>query len=316
MTDLLFETRALRQEFFEIVAVNDVDLVIPPGGIFGLIGPNGAGKTTLLRMLASTLEPTDGKVFFEGRDIWKDPVRLRANIGFVPDFFLMYDRLKVRELLTYFGIAHGMQGPALQGRVAEVLRLIALDDKADTFVKGLSRGMMQRLGVGRAILHRPRALILDEPASGLDPLARRSLFDLLRKIQSEGTTVIISSHILAELTDLCTSVGIMLEGKIVECGNVEEIVKKIIPHRRITLRIVSGSEAARKALAADEAVGKVGAAGDGLEFQFQGTDQQLAALNARLIEAGVGIALAEEARTSLQEVYFAVAEGEGDAPSA
>lgn len=161
MGENIVTTSGLRKEYHEVVAVRDVDLAIPAGEIFGLIGPNGAGKTTILRMLATALEPTSGQICFRGVDIWKRPREVREQIGFMPDFFQMYDRLKVGELLSYFGIAHGLRGPELRERVAEVLALTDLDEKRSSFVKGLSRGMMQRLGVGRAILHQPKP-----PAAG------------------------------------------------------------------------------------------------------------------------------------------------------
>ena len=313
MTEGLFQTQSLRKEYFEVVAVDDVDFSVPAGEIFGLIGPNGAGKTTLLRMLATSLEPTSGRVFFDGTDVWKNPVKLRSAIGFVPDFFLMYDKLTVRELLKYFAIAHDMPRARIGPRVEEVLGLIDLRDKADTLVKGLSRGMMQRLGAGRAILHEPRALLLDEPASGLDPLARMALFELLKRIHANGTTILISSHILGELTDVCTSVGIMHDGRFLETGPVDEIIKKVMPHRTITLRIVAGLEAARKVVSGEANVAAVEDCEQGLRITFTGTDQQLAEMNARLVGANVALALAEEARTSLNELYFAIAQGNENA---
>ena len=313
MSQGIITTKALRKEYFETVAVNDVDLEIPQGEVFGFIGPNGAGKTTILRMLATTLEPTSGQVLFEGRDIWKNPERARANIGFMPDFFQMYDNLRVRELLTYFGIAHGLSGRELRLRVDQVVDLTDLVEKRDGFVKGLSRGMMQRLGLGRAILHRPKLLLLDEPASGLDPLARRKLFEVLREVHAAGATIVISSHILGELSELCTSVAIMHEGRFLEVGRTEDIIRKLKPKREIVLRLAGGAQQAAAVLARHPAASEVKAADASLRFLFDGDDAALAALNAELVGRGAGVALMEEAKTTLHEVYFAIAERGNDA---
>lgn len=309
MPEILFQTRGLRKEYFEVLAVEDLDLSIPAGEIFGLIGPNGAGKTTLLRMLATTLEATSGEALFQGRDIWQDPISVRKNLGFMPDFFQMYEKLKVWELLKYFGIAHGLDKGTLDGRIDEVLDMIDLRRQRDMFCRGLSRGMMQRLGVGRAILHKPKALLLDEPASGLDPLARRDLFELLRRVHAEGATIVISSHILDELTGLCTSVGIMLKGRLVTVGPVGEILRTIMPSRQIALRLAGSAGMAAGLLAKEPLVSNLQSDGDEVRFQFSGDNAQLAELNARLFSAGAAIALCQESRTTLHEIYFAVAGG-------
>jgi len=307
MSENIISTSALRKEYCETIAVDDINLAIPPGEIFGLIGPNGAGKTTTLRMLATTLEPTSGRAYFEGVDIWKRPTEVRSQIGFMPDFFQMYDDLKVDELLIYFGIAHGLEDSELHQRVGEVLDLIDLGNKRKNLVNGLSRGMTQRLCLGRAILHHPKLLLLDEPASGLDPLARRNLFDLLKQIHNKGSTIIISSHILGELSDLCTSVGIMHQGRFLETGRTTEIIKKIMPKRQITIQLVAGTDSAMSLLAAHQDVSDVKVADLKVEFVFDGDDRKLAELNTSLVHAGVSVALLEESKTSLHELYFTIA---------
>jgi len=308
MPDDIIALQQLRKQYYEVLAIDDVDLCIAAGEIYGLIGPNGAGKTTLLRILATTLEPTAGRALIEGRDVWRDPVATRAIIGFMPDFFQLYGRLKVWELLTYFGIAHRMSGRSLRQRVDEVISLTDLQEKRDSFVRGLSRGMTQRLGLGRAILHRPRVLLLDEPASGLDPMARRSLFGVLQRIHAEGSTILISSHILGELSELCTAVGIMHNGRFLESGRTQEIIRKISPHRKIELRLAGGAEQAGNVLAAHPAVSSMRAGENTIHFLFDGTDEQLAELNAALVRAGAAVALLGETETSLHELYFAIAE--------
>ncbi len=220
----------------------------------------------------------------------------------------MYGRLTVTELLRYFGIAHGLDGPAIDERVRTVLAQTELTDKAGAFCRGLSRGMVQRLGLARAILHRPTLLLLDEPASGLDPMARQVLFDILRGVHGDGTTVIISSHILAELSGLCTAVAIMHEGRFLATGRTDEIIRRIMPNRQIRLHVTAGAAKAAAILSADAAVSELSGEAPDLQFAFDGDDDALAALNARLVTGGVGVARLEEGRASLHELYFAITE--------
>jgi ABC-2 type transport system ATP-binding protein len=303
----------LRKEYFEVVAVDDVDLEVHRGDIFGLIGPNGAGKTTLLRMLATALEPTAGRALFCGKDLWADPVAYRRVMGFMPDFFQLYDYLTTRETLLYFGLAHGMDRKARARRADEVLELIGLQEKAHSLAKGLSRGMVQRLGLGRALMHRPSLLLLDEPASGLDPLARKHLFDVLREVNTQGTTIAISSHILGELSDVCNSVGIMHKGKFLAAGETSEIVGRIMPKRRISLLLTTDPAAATPVLETFPAVSVEKIEGSRVRLLLEATDADLAQLNAALVAAGVGVALIEETRTGLTELYLAITEKEGNA---
>ena len=211
----------LRKEFDDLVAVNDLEVVIPEGEIYGLIGPNGAGKTTTIRMSCGLLEPTGGKVFVAGVDVHEEPERAQQNIGYLSDFFSVYEDLKVWEYLDYFAHAYKMPEREIPSRIDEVIQQVALEVKRDELIKGLSRGMKQRLGIARAVIHRPKVLLLDEPASGLDPKARLDLRNLLRSLGDQGTTVLISSHILTELEGFCTSIGLMEKGRMVRSGKIE-----------------------------------------------------------------------------------------------
>ncbi len=309
MAQTLLELCRLRKDYFNVVAVADVELSIPAGEIVGLIGPNGAGKTTLLRMLATTLEPTTGRVLLEGKDLWDDPPAVRRQIGFMPDFFQVYRDLTVREFLTLFGLAHDLHGEQLNERVTEVISLIGLEEKADSLCKGLSRGMVQRLGLGRAILHKPRLLLLDEPASGLDPLARGKLFSVLRRIHADGATVLISSHILAELSELCTYVGIMDRGVFLEVGPTEQVIRRLLPRRKLQLRVLDGSQTqAAGLLGACEGLSDLRTDATTLRFDYDGTDETLAGLLRQLIAAGVQVVLLQESASSLHEAYISIAE--------
>jgi ABC-2 type transport system ATP-binding protein len=291
------------------VAVDDAELEIPAGEIFGLIGPNGAGKTTLMRMLATTLEPTSGRAYLDEVDVIAHPSAMRQRMGFMPDFFQLFPELTVTELLEYFGRAHGMSADDRRRRGREVLAVVGLEGKAESEVRGLSRGMMQRLGLARAILHEPDVLILDEPASGLDPAARQTLFDALRRCREAGTTILISSHILTELSPLCTSVGIMNHGRFIERGRTEEILERIQPGRRLRIQLLGRAPEAQRMLSGREAVTDVTVSEDGkaVSFTLAGEDREAARINAELIEAGLEIVLVEQKKTDLNELYLAVA---------
>ncbi|MFW6061691.1 MAG: ABC transporter ATP-binding protein [Planctomycetota bacterium] len=315
MSEQILRISGLCKDYGRLRAVRDVGLLVGEGEVMGLIAPNGAGKSTLLRMLATTLEPTAGRVFFYGRDIWERLEDYRDLMGFMPDFFQLYTNLTVRQTLRYFGIAHRIPRHELPGRIDEVLDLVGLSDKAETRVQGLSRGMTQRLGLARAVMHGPSLLLLDEPASGLDPLARRRVLAALRRVREVGVTLLISSHILGELGQICTSVGIMDQGRFVEVGPTEAIARKLTPGRQITLRLTGGVETASNLLSARGDVRELHQEDGRLVFQFDGEDAGLAEINAGLVRAGVGVSLLSEARADLHEIYYAIAERQADAPT-
>ena len=213
----------LRKEFDDLVAVEGLDVSIPEGEIYGLIGPNGAGKTTTIRMACGLLEPTDGHVTVADVDVHAHPERAQQFIGYLSDFFSVYEDLKVWEYLDFFAHAYKMPEAEIPARIDEVICQVELEVKRDAMIRGLSRGMKQRLGIARAIIHRPRVLLLDEPASGLDPKARMDLRNLLSSLRDNGATVLISSHILTELEGFCTSIGIMEKGRMIRSGTIAEI---------------------------------------------------------------------------------------------
>ena len=219
----MIRVEKLHKEFDELVAVNDLEMVVPEGEIYGLIGPNGAGKTTTIRMACGLLEPTGGKVFISGVDVHRQPERAQQFLGYLSDFFSVYEDLKVWEYLDYFAHAYKMPEADIAARIEEVIQQVGLEVKRDAMIKGLSRGMKQRLGIARAVIHRPRVLLLDEPASGLDPKARVDLRNLLQSLRDQGATVLISSHILTELEGFCTSIGLMEKGRMIRSGKIEEI---------------------------------------------------------------------------------------------
>jgi ABC-2 type transport system ATP-binding protein len=223
----MINTLGLTKYYDTRPAVRDVELYVPVGEICGLIGPNGAGKTTLLKMLAGLLRPTSGKIEIGGIEVGCEPKRLHEMVGYVPDTFGLYDELSVSRFMDYFARAHRVPDQQVEKRVEAVLELTNLTSKYDEPVGALSRGMRQRLVIAKTLLHAPKVLLLDEPASGLDPVARHDLCELIKELGRLGTTLIVSSHILTELADFCTSVVIMEQGHVIRSGRIAELVESL-----------------------------------------------------------------------------------------
>ena len=222
-------TRGLSKRFEGHIAVNDIDLRINRGEVYGLIGPNGAGKTTLIRMLAAAEEPTTGEIYIDGDRLLRDDSnpRLKQRLGYLPDDFPLYDDLSVWDYLEYFARLYNLKQPARRRRLYEVLELVQLENKRNSLISTLSRGMKQRLSLARTIIHEPILLLLDEPVSGLDPLARQQFRQIIKVLQEAGMTILISSHVLSDLAELCTSVGIMELGFLVESTSLDELYRRL-----------------------------------------------------------------------------------------
>ena len=227
--ELAIDTRGLTKQFDRHIAVNDIDLQVAAGEICGLIGPNGAGKTTLLRMLASAEEPTTGEIYINGCPLLRDRSNptLKQHIGYLPDDFPLYDDLTVWDYLDYFARLYNLRQPRRRERIYAVLELVQLTNKRNSLISTLSRGMKQRLSLGRTIIHEPLLLLLDEPVSGLDPIARSQFREIIKSLQQAGMTVVISSHVLSDLAELCTWVGIMELGYLVESAPLQELYKRL-----------------------------------------------------------------------------------------
>ena len=296
---------ALRKQFGSLIAVNDINLTIPKGEIYGLIGPNGAGKTTTIRMMCGLLPPTTGQVEIAGVDVCAEPERAQQHIGYLSDFFAVYDDLKVWEYLDYFAHAYKMPEAQIPARIKEVISEVALEVKTDSIIAGLSRGMKQRLGIARAIIHKPEVLLLDEPASGLDPKARFELRLLLQKMRDQGTTILISSHILTELEGFCTSIGIMEKGQLVRSGRIEDVTAAESPARSIELRWVTALPAQISPLLSQFGeVSQVALSANEGTFSFAGPDERLADILAALVNAHVGVTSFNERKTTVEELYM------------
>jgi ABC-2 type transport system ATP-binding protein len=293
-----------------IVAADNLNLDVADGEVFGLVGPNGAGKTTTLKMICGLHEPTSGTVTVNGVDVQSAPEEAQRHIGYLGDFFSLYDDLKVWEYLDYFAHAYKMDKAAIPARVDEVIRLMNLESKRDGPISGLSRGMKQRLGIGRAIIHDPPLLVLDEPAAGLDPKARVELKSLLKDQHARGKTIFITSHILADMEEICTSIAIMEKGRLLRVGRLQEVMQEGKSAKRMRVRLASPEFAiaewlGRRARVAGVAVDELVA-----EFSLEGGDEDAAALLRDLILAGAPVCEMEEAAESLERLYWRISSGE------
>ncbi len=307
----MIELIDLRKEYDDLVAVENLNLVIPQGEIYGLIGPNGAGKTTTIRMACGLLTPTTGKAIIDGVDVAQEPERAQRSIGYLSDFFAVYEDLKVWEYLDYFAHAYKVEESQISARVNGVIAQVSLEVKRDALIRGLSRGMKQRLGIGRAIIHQPKVLLLDEPASGLDPKARLELRNLLRWLQEQGTTILISSHILTELEGFCTSIGIMEKGRMVRSGRIDEVTAAEHLARDMRIGWVGDfNTVIETRLAGFPQVANIRLSAGSGTFQFAGLDHEMAALLADLVAAGVPVKAFGEVKQTVEDLYMRLSKHE------
>src|ERR1041384_3797760 len=244
----MIETRDLTKKYGELYAIKSIDLNLNRGDLFGFIGPNGAGKTTTLKILATLLNPTWGEAYVGGHSIYTRPKEIRGMIGYMPDFCGVYDDMKVIEYLEFFAAAYRITGPARKKKCEEVLELVDLTYKRDALVTSLSRGMTQRLGLARVLLHEPEVLLLDEPASGLDPRARIEMRALLKELRRMGKTILVSSHILPELADICNKIGIIERGELLVNADVAEVMKQVRQQTVLQIVVAANPEGAARLL--------------------------------------------------------------------
>ena len=306
----MIEVSHFTKRYGEFVAVDDLSFSIGAGEIFGFIGPNGAGKSTTIRFLATLLRPTSGEGRIAGHSVVSDPMAVRRVIGFMPDDFGVYDGMKVWEFLDFFAVAY--QIPRVQRKqiIGQVLELLDLTHKRDDYVNGLSKGMKQRLCLAKTLVHDPPVLILDEPASGLDPRARLEMKALLTELKGMGKTILVSSHILSELADFCTSIGIIERGRLLAAGSIQEIQSQLRAYRVLKVRVgAGGSERAARIIGDDDGTRKVEAYDHTVTAEFEGTDEALGGLLHRLIAAGVPVQSFAEEELSLEEVFMMITKG-------
>ena len=277
----------LTKKYGSFTAVRQLSLHIPEGDLFGFVGPNGAGKTTTIRMVCGLLRATSGSIKIGNVKGAVGSKEMKRMIGYVPDFFGVYDNLKVREYMDLYGSMYGMYSRDIAKLTDDLLELVNLSDKKEDYVDTLSRGMKQRLCVARALLHNPKLLLLDEPSSGLDPRARVEMKELLKNLHSMGKTILISSHILSELSEMCTSIGIMNHGQLITAGRIEEIMYQISGGRRIHIQISSGMETAVRMLQEHAGVAVESVRENEVIITNSGTDEEISVLIGELIQKEV-----------------------------
>lgn len=303
------------KRYRSVYALEDFSLEIPQGAIFGLIGPNGAGKTTLLRILGALIPPTSGKVWFDDEEVTQSPTMIQRKVGYMPDFFGVYSDLTSEEYLEFYAGIQGIPHRRSPKVVSDLLELVDLTTKRDALVETLSRGMQQRLCLARALIHDPDVLLLDEPASGLDPRARVEFRELLRTLQSMGKTIVISSHFLLELAEMCSDIAIIRAGRLVMAGNVEQVTHSLGGGNQIEIRVLERATDAKQLLKEMSEISNVLDENDDSEVviqaEFSGDNQALHRVLAELIAHDIPVISFAPRRAveRLEEVYMSITEG-------
>lgn len=296
----------LYKHYGKFVALNHLNLSIEKGELFGFVGPNGAGKTTTMRIISGLLKADGGSVHVAGVDALKDNQSLKRKIGYMPDFFGVYDNLKAIEYMEFYASIYGITGEKAKSMCLELMDLVNLSDKADFYVDGLSRGMKQRLCLARSLVHNPELLILDEPASGLDPRARFEMKGILKNLHDMGKTIIISSHILSELAEMCTTIGIIDKGSMVSKGTVDEIIQKLNTSNPLKIHVINNAEAAVRIIKENPLVENLSIDGADITVSFNGNEKEEAGLLADLVNNDVLVSSYVRETGNLEEVFMMV----------
>lgn len=300
----MLKVEELVKKYKRVRAVDGLSLHIEKGHIYGFVGANGAGKTTTMRIAAGLLRATSGKVFVNGMDIEQKPGEAKRMIGYMPDFFGVYDDLKVNEYMEFYAGLHGI--PPTDGRetALQLLELVNLKDRQESYVDSLSRGMKQRLCLARSLVHDPDLLILDEPASGLDPVARAEIKEILRELKNLGKTVLISSHILPELSEVCTSIGIIDKGSMIVSGTVGEIMHQASSGRMIKVKVIDGINKASRILKEQPQINDVSVSNELVSASFTGTDDELSGILNQLTDNNIKVVSFTETEGNLESIMI------------
>ena len=305
----MIQTEDLTKAYGNLHAISNLTLKLDEGDLFGYIGPNGSGKTTTMRILATLLQPTWGEAYVCGHSIYTHPKEIRRLIGYMPDFFGVYDDMKVLEYLEFFAAAYRIKGPKRRQVCNEMLELVGLGYKREAFVTSLSRGMTQRLGLARVLLHDPQVLLLDEPASGLDPRARIEIRQLLKQLGGMGKTIMVSSHILPELADICNKVGILERGKLLVCANVSTVMKQVRRRTLLNVGVVGDPDPAARLLQQHKLVESVEIRNGQLLVTLAEGVEDYSDLPTLLIQAGHKLTLFKEEEINLETAFMALTKG-------
>jgi len=305
----LVEIERLFVSYGRTLAVRDISFAVSKGEVFGFIGPNGAGKTTTIKVLATLLRPSGGFARIDGMDVTKEPQKIRRRIGYVPDFFGVYDDMKVIEYLEFFAAAYRIKGPARRKVCEEMLALVDLGYKRDAFVTSLSRGMTQRLGLARVLLHDPQVLLLDEPASGLDPRARIEIRGLLKELRKLGKTIMVSSHILPELADICNKVGIIEQGVLLISADVADVMRRVRQQPVLDIGVGGDPGAPAKLLDGHPSVERIGIRDGRLFVTLAKGVEDYSGLATVLVQGGVKLYTFKVDEINLETAFMALTKG-------
>jgi ABC-2 type transport system ATP-binding protein len=305
----VIEVHDLTKKYAELFAIHKIELKLDKGDVFGFIGPNGAGKTTTMRILATLLNPTWGEAYVGGYSIYTKPKEIRRIIGYMPDFFGVYDNMKVIEYLEFFAAAYRIKGPARRKICDQVLELVDLGYKRNELVTSLSRGMTQRLGLARVLLHDPQVLLLDEPASGLDPRARIEIRTLLKELRNMGKTIMVSSHILPELADICNKIGIIERGELIVNADVADVMRQVRQQTILRIDVAGDRAAAAKLLESHAIVESVEVNSKGLRATLVTGDHDYSVLARLLVEAGHALTQLGEEEINLETAFMTLTKG-------
>ena len=311
----IIEIDGLTKQYGQLTALNNLSLTVEQGAVVGFIGPNGAGKTTTMRILTTLLQPTSGQAWLAGFSVTSQPRDVRRVVGYMPDFFGVYEDMKVWEYLDFFAACYDIPQSVRRTMVDDLLALVDLGHKMEEFVDNLSRGMKQRLCLARTLAHDPQVLILDEPASGLDPRARIEMRELLRELKYMGKTIFFSSHILSEVADICTSIAVLEAGHLVAYGDLAEMKQKLRPHRVVHVRTLGQLEDLQRVLIMNDHVNgiltsaEVDLPPDTIRFDFTGSDQQMSSLLAELIQGEIPIVSFSEDGGDLEDLFLHITRG-------
>jgi len=304
------QTQGLTRYYGTLAALSGLDLTVNKGDLFGFIGSNGAGKTTTLRILSTFLAPSAGRAVILGHDVVRDADAVRHVIGYMPDFFGVYKDMEVTEYLDFFGACYKIPTAQREKTVNDVLELVGLSEKKGALIGALSRGMQQRLGLARVLIHDPQLLLLDEPASGLDPRARIEVMEILRELQRLGKTIIISSHILSELETICNRVAIIEKGKLIYSGPVQGVRDQMSTGRIVWVRVSSDQNQAIELLKRRPEVAEVGALNHGIKVTLANHDIDASIIAEALVQGGAKLIELREEALGLEEVFMRVTRGE------
>jgi ABC-2 type transport system ATP-binding protein len=307
----VIEILELTKRYGKFTALDSLSLQIEKGTVFGFVGQNGAGKSTTFSILATLLAPSSGTAYINGYNVQTDTKMVRRQIGYMPDFFGVYDQLKAEEYLHFYGASYGIGYEERQKLIPQLLDLVNLSHKKDSYVDVLSRGMKQRLCLARSLIHDPEVLILDEPASGLDPRARVEMREILKELKSMGKTILISSHILPELAEMCDSLGIIDGGKLVAEGSVADIQAKLQGEKMIIVKMTDGIDKGIRFFEDDPFVSKLvlREEEDSLQFIYKGSSEQQTQLLKKAILLDLPISSFTEVETDLEDIFMEITRG-------